>query len=43
MTRTEEREIAASPNAPSAFAAPGPVVVNATPIPPVARANPSAA
>ncbi len=38
MTRIGEREAQASPTAASVFAAPGPVVVNATPSRPVARA-----
>jgi hypothetical protein len=38
MTRIGEREAQASPTAPSVFAAPGPVVVSATPSRPVARA-----
>jgi hypothetical protein len=38
MTRISERDAHASPTAPSVFAAPGPVVVNATPSRPVARA-----
>jgi hypothetical protein len=42
-TSTGEREAHASPTPPSVLAAPGPVVVSATPRRPVARANPSAA
>ena len=38
MTRIGVREAHASPTAPSVFAAPGPVVVMATPSLPVARA-----
>ena len=38
ITRIGEREAQASPTAPSVFAAPGPVVVSATPSRPVARA-----
>ncbi len=38
MTRIGDREAHASPTAPSVFAAPGPVVVSATPSRPVARA-----
>ena len=38
MTRIGEREAHASPTAPSVLAAPGPVVVIATPSLPVARA-----
>jgi len=38
MTRIGEREAHASPTAPSVLAAPGPVVVNATPSRPDARA-----
>ena len=38
ITRTGDREAHASPTAPSALAAPGPVVVSATPSRPVARA-----
>ena len=38
MTRIGERDAHASPTAPSVFAAPGPVVVSATPSRPVARA-----
>ena len=43
ITRIGERDAHASPTAPSVFAAPGPVVVSATPSRPVARAYPSAA
>ena len=43
ITSTGERDAQASPTAPSVFAAPGPVVVSATPRRPVARAKPSAA
>ena len=38
ITRIGEREAHASPTAPRVFAAPGPVVVSATPSRPVARA-----
>ena len=38
ITRIGERDAHASPTAPSVFAAPGPVVVSATPSLPVARA-----
>ena len=38
ITRIGEREAHASPTAPSVFAAPGPVVVSATPSLPLARA-----
>ena len=38
MTRIGVRDAHASPTAPSVFAAPGPVVVSATPSLPVARA-----
>ena len=43
IKRSCEPDIAASPNAPSVFAAPGPVVVIATDSFPVALASPSAA
>src|SRR5690349_3598936 len=43
ITRIGERDAHASPTAPSVLAAPGPVVVSATPRRPVARAYPSAA
>ena len=43
ITSTGERDAHASPTAPSVFAAPGPVVVSATPSLPLARAYPSAA
>jgi hypothetical protein len=43
ITSTGERDAHASPTAPSVFAAPGPVVVSATPSRPLARAYPSAA
>ena len=43
ITKTGEPETAASPNAAMVFAAPGPVVVNATESWPVVRASPSAA
>ena len=38
MSTTGERDAYASPIAPTAFAAPGPVVTSATPTPPLARA-----
>ena len=43
INKTCEPEVAASPNAPKVFAAPGPVVVIATANFPVALARPSAA
>ena len=43
ITKIGEPEIDASPNAATVFAAPGPVVVNATAKFPVVLANPSAA
>ena len=43
ITSTGDRAAHASPTAPSVFAAPGPVVVSATPSRPDARAYPSAA
>ena len=43
ITRIGDRDAQASPTAPSVLAAPGPVVVIATPSLPVARAYPSAA
>ena len=42
-TTTGDRDAQASPSAPRVFAAPGPVVTSATPVRPLARANPSAA
>ena len=43
ITTTGDPDAHASPKAPSVFAAPGPVVVMATPTSPDARAYPSAA